>query len=82
MESVELTGFWLAAGRLCSVISVVVPIVFIAFWVVLLMVAAVRVVAIVVRAIVHRVVLRERIESHIESCGGRARSRGGGHLWS
>ena len=81
MEEVELSGFWLAAGRLCSVISVAVPLLVIAGLVVLLVVAAWKGVVALVSAVVRRVLHREHIESHIESRRGSGGSMGGGHLW-
>lgn len=58
VEVEELTGFWLAAGRLCWLVSVVVPVLVAAFVVVLLLVAAVRGVVVVVRAIARRALHR------------------------
>ena len=76
-----LSGFWLAAGRLCYVISVAVPLLFAAVVVVLLLVAVWKGVVVVALAVCRRVLRRDNVESNIESCRGSECSRGGGHLW-
>lgn len=82
MAEVEgLSGFWLAAGRLCYVISVAVPIAFAAFVVVLLLVAVWKGVVVVARAVGRRVLRRYNVESNIESCDRGISQHGGGHLW-
>ena len=73
-----LSGFWLAAGRLCYAISVIVPVAFAVVVVVLLLVAAWKGVVALVRAIV-RIALHR--EDHIDSCDHGISQHGGGHLW-
>ena len=58
VEVGELSGFWLACGQLCSLISVVVPLLVIAGLVVLLVVAAWKLSRAVVSAVVSA--LREK----------------------
>ena len=80
VEVEELSGFWLAAGRLCWLISVAVPVAVAAFVVVVLIVAAVKGVVVVARAIGRRVLHRDRIEAHIDSRDRGISPWGGGHL--
>ena len=75
-----LSGFWLAAGRLCYVISVAVPLLFAAVVVGLLLVAAWKGVVVVARAIGRRL-RRDHVESNIDSCDRGISQHGGGHLW-
>ena len=81
MEEVGLSGFWLAAGRLCYVISVAVPLLFVAVVAWVLLVAAWKGVVVVARAIGRRVLRRDHVESNIKSCDRGISQRGGGHLW-
>ena len=76
-----LSGFWLAAGRMCYVISVAVPVVVVVVVVALLLLAAWKGVVVVARAIGRRVLHRDHVESHIDSCDRGIGQRGGGHLW-